>query len=391
MFKIKTYNSIAKHGITQFPSELYQIDTEHDQPDAILCRSQQFSAQDLPTSLRAIARAGAGVNNIPISECNSRGIPVFNTPGANANAVKELVLSAIFLCSRNLCQAWQHTQTLTAEADDLKTRVEAAKKQFQGFELPGKTIAVIGLGAVGVPVANACLGLGLRVIGFDPLIRVSNAWQLDARIEQAQSLSEAISQADFISLHIPLLEETQHLVNEGTIAAMKPGVHLINCARGEIVAVDALMSGLQNQTVATYVTDFPDQRLHQHPRVIMLPHIGASTIEAEENCALMAVRSLRDFLEHGNISNSVNLPDVSMQHKTPYRIAITNRNVPSMLGKISSVLADVDLNIAQMMNQSRSEMAYTLIDVDKLPSKQVLRQLFDIDGVLNVNFIEDNG
>lgn len=384
MFKIKLYNNISPLGLAQFSDNQYQIGNDIDNPDAILLRSQSLHETAFPQSLKAIARAGAGVNNIPIESLTAQGIPVFNTPGANANAVKELVIAAMLLASRNICQAWNYAHGIEASDTELTQHVEQGKKQYVGFELPGKRLAVIGLGAIGVKVANAAAAMGLEVIGYDPGITIQRAWELSADVKKAHSITEAITQADFVSLHVPYSEKTKHLVNSSLFQAMKPGVTLINCARGGIVDEDSLATALNNETVRCYVTDFPSNKLKEMNNVIMLPHLGASTAEAEENCAIMAASQLIDFLENGNIVNSVNFPEVTMPRTDGFRIAIANRNIPNMVGQISTDLAQAGLNIVDMINKSRGDVAYTLLDVDKPVADSVIEKIQAIDGILKV-------
>ncbi|MDX1513956.1 MAG: phosphoglycerate dehydrogenase [Gammaproteobacteria bacterium] len=387
MFKIVTLNNISPVGLKRFPGDRYSVGEELKSPDAILLRSYDMHDYVIPSSLKAVARAGAGVNNIPVKALSERGIPVFNTPGANANAVKELVLAGMFLGARNICQAWRYVQSLEGDDESLHRQVEAGKKQFVGFELPGRTLGVIGLGAIGVLVANAALKLGMRVVGYDPELTVRRAWQLSSEAVQAASVEDLLQQSDFVTLHVPLLDHTRDLINQARVARMRAGATLLNFSRQGIVSDDAVIEALNGGRLNAYVCDFPSERLRAHDRVIALPHIGASTMEAEENCAVMAANQLRDFLEDGNITNSVNFPEVVMPRNAGSRVALVNANVPNMLGQISTTLARADLNILDMLNKSRGELAYTLADVEGAIPAAVLGELAGIDGVLSVRAV----
>ncbi len=389
MFKVQTLNPIAAIGLNQFPAENYQIAAEIAQPDAILVRSAKMMGYPLPSSVRVIGRAGAGVNNIPVAELTQKGLPVLNTPGANANAVRELVIAGMLLASRNICQAWNYVNHLKVSESELDQQVEQDKKQFAGFELLGKTLGLVGLGAVGVKVANAAIDLGMRVIGYDPTISVSRAWELSAEVEQAYSLDSLLAEADFVSFHIPLTEETKGLINAQRFQLMKPEVVLLNFARDGILDNQALLKALDERKVLYYVNDFPTLVLQAHPRVISLPHLGASTREAEENCAVMIVKQVRQFLENGNISNSVNFPTVEMPrtNQQDARLSIVNANVPNMVAQISSKLADAGLNISSLLNKSRDNIAYTLIDVNKKADEACLKAISSIEGVIQVRQI----
>ncbi len=384
MFKILTLNNISPAGLEGFPGERYKVGSELSSPDAILLRSFDMHDYEIPRSLKAVARAGAGVNNIPVARLSERGIPVFNTPGANANAVKELVLAGMFLGARNICQAWQFVESLEGDDDSLNEQVEAGKRNFVGFELPGRTLGVIGLGAIGVLVANAALRLGMRVVGYDPELTVRRAWQLSSEVVQAQSVKDLLAQSDFVTVHVPLFEKTKDLINTDSIKHMRQEGTLLNFSRHGIVSDDAVVGALNAGKLNAYVCDFPTTKLKGHPRIITLPHIGASTREAEENCAVMASRQLRDFLEDGNITNSVNFPEVVMPRISAARVALVNANVPNMLGQISTTLARANLNILDMLNKSRGELAYTLTDVEGAIPSKVLGELAAIDGVMSV-------
>lgn len=385
MFKIQTLNTIAAAGLAQFPAEGYEVGAEIDNPDAIIVRSAQMSEMTLPASIKVIGRAGAGVNNIPVSALTKKGIPVMNTPGANANAVRELVIAGMLLASRNICQAWNYVSQLNVSESELDKQVEQDKKQFAGFELMGKTLGLVGLGAVGVKVANAAINLGMRVIGYDPTITVNRAWELSAEVQQAYSLDNLLSESDFISFHIPLTEETKGMINATRFQLMKTGVVLLNFARDGILDNQALLTALDQKKVASYVNDFPTMLLKNHSRVISLPHLGASTREAEENCAVMIAKQVRHFLETGNITNSVNFPSVEMpRNSKEIRLAIVNANVPNMVAQMSSKLAAAGLNITSLLNKSREDIAYTLIDVNKVASDSLLKEIAAIEGVIHV-------
>lgn len=384
MFKIQTLNTISAIGLDQFPRNLYEVGTEISHPDAILVRSQNLHEMTLPSSVKVVSRAGAGVNNIPVAKLTKLGIPVLNTPGANANAVKELVLAGMLLACRNICQAWNYVRELQGDDAALNEQVEKNKKQFAGFELPGKTLGVVGLGNIGVKVANAALGLGMRVIGYDPTITVKNAWELSANVEQAQSLDSLFMQADFVTLHVPLTNETRHMINAARLKNMRSDSVILNFAREAIIDNAALTQALTEKKIYAYVTDFPCAQLKDHPRVISLPHLGASTKEAEDNCAVMAVKQIRNFLETGHISNSVNFPSVEMPQSGGVRLVIVNANVPSMVAQISAKFAAEKINIIDLINKSRDEVAYTLIDVNQDVSESLLNNLRTIDGIIQV-------
>lgn len=386
--RILTLNHISTRGLERLPRARYQIGPDVSAPDAILVRSADIHRLTLPESLLAVARAGAGTNNIPVAELSRRGIPVFNSPGANANAVKELVVAALFLAARNICQAWQFTRALKGDDAAIEQAVEQGKKNYVGFELPGRTLGVIGLGAVGVEVANCADVLGMKVLGYDPLITVQRAWQLSSRVQQALSLEDLCARSDMISLHVPLLEGTRGLINAERIRRMQPGTVLMNFARAPIVNETDVIAALDSAHLHSYICDFPTQALIAHPRALCLPHLGASTGEAEENCAVMAVDTLRDFLEHGHIRNSVNFPDAALPRQSgSIRIAIANSNIPNMVGQISTALASAGLNIAELLNRSRGEYAYTLIDAEGAADAQLLARLRAIGGVLSVRLV----
>jgi D-3-phosphoglycerate dehydrogenase len=387
MFKILTLNNISVSGLERLPRDRYEIASEISHPDAILVRSFKMHGMAIPPSLKAVGRAGAGVNNIPVDEMSARGIPVFNAPGANANAVKELVLAGMLVASRNLCQAWAFARNLEGDDAAINKAVEAGKKQFGGFELPGRTLGVIGLGAIGVQVANAALALGMRVIGLDPQITVHRAWQLSASVEQAESVDALLAKADFITCHVPLVDATRNLLNADRMRLLRPGAVLLNFARAGIIDDAAALAALDAGQLYAYICDFPSNLLKDHPRVVTLPHLGASTREAEENCAVMVADQLRDYLEEGSVRNSVNFPEVIMPRNGGYRLTVVNANVPNMLGQISTELARAGLNIVDMLNKSRGELAYTVVDVQDPIPQPVVDQIAAIEGVLAVRTI----
>ena len=383
-YKILALNSISIEGLQRLPRDRYEVSSDIGHPDAILVRSAKMHDMALPESLLAVARAGAGVNNVPVAALSKRGIPVFNAPGANANAVKELVLAGMLLSARNLCQAWNFVEHLKEDGAALDKAVEAGKKQFVGFELPGRTLGVIGLGAIGVQVANAALGLGMRVVGFDPLITVERAWQMSSAVEQARNLDELFSRSDFVTVHVPLLDATRGMVNEARIRLMPNKAVVLNFARGEIVDEAAIVAALGAGKLTAYVCDFPSRLLIGNPGVIMLPHLGASTHEAEANCAVMVADNLRSYLEDGTIRYSVNFPDADVVRTSAQRITIANSNVPNMVGQISTCLGDAGLNIADLLNKSRGELAYTIVDLDGVITEATLARIRAIPGVLSV-------
>ncbi len=387
VFKILTLNQISSLGLKRFPAGSYQVSDDIDKPDAILVRSHNMLNQRIPASVKAIGRAGAGTNNIPVQDMNLRGIPVFNTPGANANAVKELVLASLFLAARNLVPALQFVESLQGDDAALNKQAEDGKKRFSGIELPGRTLGIIGLGQIGRLVANAALKLGMKVIGYDPKITIESAWSLSAEVKKAHSMEDLLHRSEFVSVHVPLLDSTHHLIDEKRIAIMKQHAILLNFSRGAIVDEEAVLRAIASGKIKNYVCDFPSQKLQHQKAIITLPHLGASTQEAEENCAVMVVNQLMDYLEHGNISNTVNFPDIQMERESPYRIAVANANVPNLLGQISTSVAKAGLNIHTMINKSRGEMAYTLVDVDSPVPQQVLDEIAAITGVLMARYL----
>ena len=387
-FRVQTLNAISGSGLSRFPDDLYDVGGSLADPDALLVRSAKLHDTPIPETVLAIARAGAGTNNIPVAAMTERGVPVFNTPGANANAVKELVLAGLFIASRNLIPAARFAHTLQGDDAAIAAAVEAGKKQFVGFELPGRTLGVVGLGAIGVQVSNAALGLGLNVVGFDPGISVEHAWHLSAEVERAESIEEVFRRADILTVHVPLIDATRGLVSTQRVALMKETAVLLNFARAEIVDTDAVVAALDERTLGGYVCDFPSTLVHKHPKCISLPHLGASTKEAERNCAMMAVDALRGFLEDGQVHNSVNFPEAVMaRQEGTHRFVIVNRNVPNMVGQVSTIVARRGQNIANLLNKSRGELAVTLVDVEGGISAEVLEELRAIDGVMSARGI----
>jgi D-3-phosphoglycerate dehydrogenase len=384
MYKILTLNNISVAGLDRLPRDEYEVASEIPRPDAILARSANMHDMEIPETVQAIGRAGTGVNNIPVERMTERGVPVFNAPGANANAVKELVVAGMLLAARNIVQSWSFARGLEGDDTSIHKAVEGGKKRFVGFELPGRTLGVVGLGAIGVKVANAARALGMKVIGYDPTITVQRAWQLESDVEQALSLDHLISGSDFISFHVPLTDETRGMINAERLKHLKPGAVLLNFSRNGIVDDKAAVAALDAGALYAYVCDFPSNLLKDHPRVITLPHIGASTREAEENCAIMVADQVREWLEDGNAHNSVNFPEINLPRNGGYRLAVVNSNVPNMVGQISTHLAQVGLNILDMLNRSRGAVAVTLIDVDREPPPEIVVKLREIDGVLSV-------
>ncbi len=382
MFKILTLNNISPLGLDRLPKDRFAVSDRMTEPDAILLRSFKMHDVPIPESLKAVGRAGAGVNNIPVDALTKRGIPVFNTPGANANAVKELVIAGMLLAARHIGPALRFAEGLTGSDAEISKAVEAGKKSYAGFELPGRKLGVIGLGAIGRLVANAGVALGMDVIGFDPGLTVEGAWQLAATVKKADTLEELLRVADFVTIHVPLMETTKDLIDAERLSIMKDGVVLINFAREGIVNTNAVTAAIKSGKVYGYVCDFPANELKQHDRVIALPHLGASTTEAEDNCAVMVVDEVRNFLEHGNIKNAVNFPDVAAPRETAHRLAVANANVPNMLGQISETLGLAKLNIHDMVNRSRGDYAYTIVDLDDPIPADLVRKVAAIPGVL---------
>lgn len=387
MFKIRTLNNISVAGLERFPRDHYEVASEIQHPDAIMLRSFNMHDYPVPPGLKAVGRAGAGVNNIPVGKLSRIGVPVFNAPGANANAVKELVLAGMLLGSRNICQGWDFARGLVGSDAEISQKVEAGKKRFAGFELPGRTLGVIGLGAIGRQVANMAVQLGMKVIGCDPGITIEGAWKLSSHVKKAGSVDALLAKADFVTVHVPLVDATRHLINADRLRAMKDGAIILNFAREGIVDDQAVVDAIGAEKIYAYVCDFPSGLLNGNPRVIALPHLGASTREAEDNCAVMVADQLVDYLENGNVVNSVNFPEVVMERTEGYRLGVVNSNVPNMVGQISTALAQVELNIVDMLNKSRGELAYTLIDVDRPVPDEVLERIAGVEGVLAVRTV----
>ncbi|MEX2124254.1 MAG: phosphoglycerate dehydrogenase [Woeseia sp.] len=382
MYKVLTLNNIAVAGLRRLPREHYEVASDIPRPDAIIVRSFDMHSMDIPDSVAAVGRAGAGVNNIPIQAMSQRGVPVFNAPGANANAVKELVAASLLLAARNICNAWDYVRKLEGTGDALGKAVESGKKQFVGFELPGRTLGVIGLGAIGVEVANVALALGMKVVGFDPKITVRRAWQLSSAVQQVDTLDRLFKKSNAVTLHVPLVETTRHLVNRDRLALLQPDSVLINFARGGVVDDGAVIAALTSGRLHAYVCDFPTPELIAHPKVVALPHLGASTTEAEENCAIMVAENIKDYLENGNVRSSVNFPEAVMPRADAYRITIANANVPNMVGQITTCLARAGLNIEDLLNKSLGDLAYTIVDLGGPVPDETIVALRNIEGVL---------
>lgn len=385
--QIQTINNISPLGLNRFDSSIYAVSDSITEPDAIMLRSQKIHEMQFSDKLKAVGRAGAGVNNIPVEKLTELGVPVFNAPGANANAVKELVIAGLLISVRNLLDAATYTGALASEGEALDKEVEGGKKKFVGRELPGRTLGVVGLGAIGVEVANAAAALGMKVIGYDPAVTVANAWKLSRQIEKAQSVDDVFSQSEFITVHVPLIDATRNLVSADALAAMQDDGVILNFARAGIVDDEAVLKSLDAGKLKNYVTDFPTRETINHPSVITMPHLGASTAEAEENCAMMVADQLQEFLEHGNIKNSVNLPSIELSRKSDFRLAVIHQNVPDMVGQISHQLGQSSVNIEHMINESRDSIACTLIDLDKALPNDTLNAILDIEGVIKARSI----
>ncbi|MFW5432100.1 MAG: phosphoglycerate dehydrogenase [Methylophilaceae bacterium] len=382
--KVLVLNKISSHGLKHLPADSYEVSSELSEPDAIMLRSYDMHTMDIPASVHAVARAGAGTNNIPIAALSQGGIPVFNSPGANANAVKELVLTGMLMAARNLGPALKFVDTLQGDDVSMSKLVEGGKKNFAGVELPGRTLGIIGLGAIGGLVADTALKLGMRVLGYDPAISVDSAWRLSSQVKRAHSVEDLIKHSDFVTLHVPLIDATKHLMNAERLALMKHSAVLLNFSRQGIVEEQAVTAALDAKKLHSYICDFPSNTLKGHEHVVALPHLGASTREAEDNCAVMVAEQLRDYLENGNISNAVNFPNVQMNRESEHRLAIANANAPNLLAQISTAMAAAGLNIHNMVNKSRGDMAYSLVDLDSAVPTKVLDQLRNIEGVLSV-------
>ncbi|MBL1319473.1 MAG: phosphoglycerate dehydrogenase [Methylophaga sp.] len=385
MLKILTLNNISVSGLDRLPRENYEIASEIQNPDAVLLRSFKMHDWDVPPTLQAIGRAGAGVNNIPVEKMTSKGIPVFNAPGANANAVQELVLTGMLLSARNICPAWEFAKQLEGDDTQITKQVEAGKSDFVGFELPRKTLGVIGLGAIGIKIANTVTALGMRVIGYDPKITVESAWKLSHEVEQATSVDDLLTHCDFVTFHVPLIEATKNMINADRLVNMRDNVTILNFARSGIVNDEAVIAALDSGKVNAYVCDFPSNLLKNHPKVIALPHLGASTAEAEDNCAIMVAEQVKDYLENGNITNSVNFPSIKMRKQADqFRLTVAHENVPNILSSITNAIANVEINIVDMLSKSFNDAAYTLIDIESPLSESVQDEIKAIEGVLNV-------
>lgn len=389
MYNIRTYNQISDVGLSRFPMDRYQVGPDVNDPEAFILRSHKLHGQEVPQSVLAVARAGAGVNNIPVEEYTHQGIVVFNTPGANANAVKEMVAAALLLGSRRIFEGMNRVQELTdlSDSGQMAQQLEKEKKQFGGGEIAGKTLGVVGLGAIGSMVANMALELGMHVAGYDPALSVEAAWRLSSRVEKMESLDALLKISDFVTLHVPAIEQTRHMINTTAIPRFKPGAKLLNFAREQIVDVDAVVSALDEGRLSGYITDFPLPALLGRKDCLLFPHLGASTAEAEENCSVMAAEQLMDFLENGNIVNSVNYPQTRMIRNGGYRITFANENVPRVLGNVLSVLADDDVNVIDMVNKSLGDMAYNIIDVETRPTTEIVDKITRVDGVMHVRVL----
>ncbi len=388
MHKIQTLNKISPMGLNNFPRENYEVASELPNPDGIVVRSFKMHDMELNNDLKAIARAGAGTNNIPIEKCSEQGIVVFNTPGANANAVKEIVLTSLFLSSRDITSGVQWVQSIKNEGDKVAPLVEKNKSNFAGCEIKGKTLGVVGLGAIGAMVANAAIDLGMNVVGYDPYLSVDAAWELSSKIKKASGLETLLTQVDYLTIHVPLLDSTKGMLNKEKFNMMKDGIKIINFSRGGLVNDDDMIEALKSAKVSTYVTDFPESKLLNIEGIIPIPHLGASTKESEDNCAVMAVNQVKDYLENGNIKNSVNFPNCDLpKTEEGKRVTISNKNVPNMIGKISSLLADNNINIFDMLNKSKGDFAYSIIDIDGDISEVVINKLQEIDGIITVRVL----
>ncbi len=382
MYKIKTINNISDKGLTRLPSEIFSVGPDIEAPDGIILRSQNLHEMEIPSNLKAVGRAGAGTNNVPVERLGNEGIVVFNAPGANANAVKELVIAGMLLACRNIVSAWQYAANVEGSDEEQNKAVEAGKKKYVGYELPGRTLGVVGLGAIGVEIANVAVALGMRVIGFDPTITVKSAWKMSSDVEEMASIDELIKEADFVTFHVPLIDATKNLLNTQRLAAMKEGAVVLNFARNGIVDEDAVLAAIESGKLNAYVCDFPAEKLKRNERVITLPHLGASTAEAEDNCAMMIADQLKAFLENGNIRNSVNFPSVKLPRGGKSRVAITHKNMPDMIAKISTSVGEAGFNIHHMRNESRNDLAYTLMDIECEIGDDLIDKFAAIEGVL---------
>ena len=389
MHKIRTYNAISSKGLDRFPDEKYEVGSDLSEPQGFLLRSQKLHEEQVPQSLLAVARAGAGVNNVPVADYTDPGIVVFNTPGANANAVKELIVAGLLLASRDIYGGMNYVQGLTHMDDggEMGKLLEKEKKRFAGSEIMGKTLGVVGLGAIGSIIANLALDLGMDVVGYDPAISVEAAWQLSSQVERMDSLEALLAKSDFVTLHVPAIPATKHLINSETLSVMKSTAKILNFAREEIVSTEDMVKALDSGVIASYICDFPTPEFLGNPKIIAMPHIGASTAEAEENCAVMAANQLMDYIENGNIHNSVNFPPTKLARNSGSRLTFANQNVPKVLGSVLSILADFDLNVVDMVNKSRNEVAYNIIDVEGDISAEILQKVEQVEGVIRVRAI----
>ena len=390
-FRVRTYNKVSSKGLDIFPLDSFEIASDLDNADAFVLRSYKLHDEVFPKTLKAIGRAGAGVNNIPTDKCTDAGIVVFNSPGANANAVKELVMAGLLLASRDIVGGIEYVKSISDQGSDIPSLVEKNKSNFKGFELAGKTLGVIGLGAIGLQVANAGLSMGMQVQGYDPFISVNAAWELSSEVTRAGSLERLIRESDFISVHVPYSDKTKGFINSDRIQMIKKGATLLNFSRNELVDEEAMIEALDAGNVSKYITDFPNPLLVNNPNVISIPHLGASTAEAEDNCAIMVSNQLKDFLLNGTIVNSVNFPASYLDRSTPYRLTIINKNVPNIIGQITSVIAKSGINISEMVNKSRDDIAYNMIDLDQDPSQDTIDKLLAVDGVIRVRQLPHHG
>ncbi|MEE9331244.1 MAG: phosphoglycerate dehydrogenase [Methylophilaceae bacterium] len=388
MFKISTLNNISVTGLDRLPRDQYEIASALPNPDAVLLRSYKMHDWTIPDTLAAVGRAGAGVNNIPLDKMSEKGIPVFNAPGANANAVQELVLTGMLLSARNICAGWEFSRNLQGDDAEITKQVEAGKSGFSGFELPGRTLGVVGLGAIGIKIANTAIALGMKVIGFDPKITVDNAWKLAHQVEQTSSVDDLLSHSDFVTFHVPLVEGTKDMINAARLDNMRDNVTVLNFSRGGIVNDEAMVAALESGKAHAYVCDFPSNLLKNHPKVITLPHLGASTAEAEDNCAIMVVDQVKNYLENGNITNSVNFPKILMKRQVgQYRLTVAHDNIPTILSQITNAFADAKININDMLNKSRDDVAYTILDTDEVLPESIVSTVEAIEGVLKVRLL----
>jgi len=390
MFKVRTYNQISIKGLERFPRKGYEVGSDIAHPDAFLLRSQKLQGIEVPDTLLAVARAGAGVNNVPVAEYGKQGIVVFNTPGANANAVKELVMAGMLLSARGIVEGMDYVQSLSAIKDsaEMSPLVEKAKSRFAGTELRGKTLGIVGLGAIGSMVADMALAMGMTVVGFDPVLSIDAAWRLSNEVGRMENLQSLLARSDYVSLHVPAVDTTRHMINDDTLAVIKAGAVLLNFARDAIVDAKAVLRSLESGRLGRYVCDFPEPELLGNPKIIAMPHIGASTEESEENCAVMAANQLVDYLENGNITNSVNYPKIALERSPgTVRITFANENVPGVLGQVLSILANHKVNVVDMVNKSRGELAFNLMDVDSQPDAAVIDALRGVAHVIRVRVI----